>query len=418
MKKQFLILILFVAAIVAGTSNAFGQYLTVPDLDANGNIECIKATPILSCTGVDELHPVQGVEYTYTVATTTSPGDYVRWFVVNNKDLKDPAVGTPAQTDSLINSIGQVLAAGSDYIDPADGSGDYILSLGATNNTYDDITSTDNSIKITWKFFDGHRPEEVLLVAYVEAADHCTDNIAVYRIIPKPSFTLDIAVLNDNGDSIAGPLDPLVGECVSNIESATYQSIDDISPNGTLTVDYGENWAFFVVNAANFIDSWKPRFQISYAGARDSMMAQWTYANAATNTANSAWHSIDIGAGTSPDDVIAGGGNTDGTPINAAGDMEVSAAIGECIVIRVRIDYGTVAEHDNAASLLSVAVDGTMYDPSDGSYTIDNGFDDLHYGDCGDDGFTNDVVTYEITPRPEAEAGTPTPESKTGDETN
>ena len=34
----------------------------------------------------------------------------------------------------------------------------------------------------------------------------------------------------------------------------------------------------------------------------------------------------------------------------------------------------------------------------------------LHNTDCSDDGFTNDVVTYEITPRPEAEAGTPTPE--------
>ena len=69
--------------------------------------------------------------------------------------------------------------------------------------------------------------------------------------------------------------------------------------------------------------------------------------------------------------------DADGTPVNAAGGNAVSAATGECIVIRVRIDYGTVEEHDNAASLLSVAVDGTMYDPSDGSYTIDNGFDDL-----------------------------------------
>ena len=104
------------------------------------------------------------------------------------------------------------------------------------------------------------------------------------------------------------PLEPLTAECVSPIESATYNQLDDNTPGEMLTVDYGENWVYFVVNAANFIDSWRPRFQISYAGARDSMMAQWTYIQAATNTAASAWHDINIGAGTSPDDVIAGGG--------------------------------------------------------------------------------------------------------------
>ena len=396
-------------AVLAGTTSAFAQYLTVPDGDGLGTIECLTPTSLSNCTGVDELHPVQGVEYTYTVATTTSPGDFVRWFVVNNEDVT-------AGGDSLINYMQQIIPAGDPYIDPADGTGDYILSLG-TNNDYDDITKTNNSIDITWKFFDGHQPHEILLVAYVEAADGCSNNIAVYRIIPTPSFTLDIAVLNDNGDSIAGPNDPVTNECVSPIESATYTSTDDNAPGSLLTVDYGENWVYYVVNGANFIDSWQPRFQITYDGGRDSMEAEWTYIQAATNTAASAWHGIDIGAGTSPDDVIAGGGNVDGTPVNAAGANVVSAPGGECIVIRVRIDYGTTHEHDNAISTLEVAVDGTMRNP-DGTYTADNGYDDLHYADCADDDFANDVVDYEILPRPEAEAGTPDPEQKTGDENN
>jgi len=410
MKKQILFLTFFIAAILAGNS-AFGQYLTVPDADNNGNVVCITPKPLASCTGVDALHPVQGVEYTYTVATTTNPGDFVRWFVVNNADLI-------ANTDSLINTQNQVLDAASTYIDPATGAGDYILSLG-TNNDYNDITKTNNSIDISWKFFDGYLPNQVLLVAYVAAADGCSDNIAVYRIIPTPSFTLDIAVLDDNGDSIAAPGTAIASECVSPIESATYNTTEDVTPGTAvgLTVDYGENWIYYVVNAANFIDSWRPRFQISYDGGRDSMMAQWTYIQAATNTASTAWHDINIAAGTSTDDVIAGGGTSAGAPNNAAGDMVVSAATGECIVIRVRIDYGTNYEHDNALSTLSVAVDGTMYDPSDGSYTVDNGFDDLADTDCTDQLF-EDAVDYQILPRPEAEAGTPTPEVKTGDENN
>nr|WP_320023636.1 hypothetical protein [uncultured Draconibacterium sp.] len=421
MKKQILILTFFVAAFFVGTSGAFAQYLTVPNLDADGNVQCITPKPLTNCTGtIDELHPVQGVEYTYTTVTTAVTDD-VRWFVVANDSVT-------LAGDSLITKQNVILPPTNQYIDPADGTGSYILSLGANNdynlpadgNTTPGISYTgtglDHAIDITWKFFDGYLPHQVLLVAYVVSEDGCTDNIAVYRIIPQPSFTLDIAVLDDNGDSIAAPGTTVASECVSPIEFATYNTTEDVTPGTVagLTVDYGENWVYYVVNAANFRDSWSPRFDISYDHGRDSLSAEWTYIQAATNTASSAWHSINIAAGTSPDVVVAGGGNTDGTPINAAGDGVVSATGGECIVVRIRVDHGTDFENANSTNTISFAIDGTMLNPDD-TYTVDAGYDDLADATCTDELF-EDQVDYQITPRPEVDEGTPQQEVKTGDD--
>ncbi len=418
MKKQFLFLILFVAAIVAGTSNAFGQsnpYQTVPT-----NVPtCLTPTPLSGCTTVDELHPVQGEVYTYSVVTTAATDD-VRWFVVNNADLKDGTIG--GQVDSLINSNNNVLPVGASYIDPGDGSGSYILNLGTTHNTYNqapassDGTGTDASIEIAWKYFDGFQPNEILLVAYVEGDDGCSNNIAVYRIIPEPAFTIDIAVLDDNGDSIASPTEGTASECVSPIEFATYNSIDNVSPNGTLTVDYGENWVFFIVNGANYKDSWLPSFQISYDQGYNALEASWTYLGDANN-ASATWTAISdlTGATAETVPVIAGGSG------NSAGDGAVPAAGGECIVVRVRIDYGTANEHDQADGTLSFAVTGTAYDnvgSSVADWYDDSAFDDLHYANCTADGFTNDHVDVTITPRPQVEEGTPQQEDKTGQGVN
>lgn len=394
---------------IAG-NKAFSQYQTVLN---SVPTDCLTPHELSGCTD-DELHPVQGEVYTYTVNTTDATDD-VRWFVINNNDLKS---ATPV--DSLLSITNGILPSGSGYIDETDGTGDYILNLGPDNNTYNadpvsgDGVGADHSIQIAWKYFDGLLPNEVLLVAYVQSNDACTNNIAVYRIIPEPAFTIDIAVLSDDGDSIAAPGTTVVGECVSPIESTVYDGAAT-TPANMLTVDYGENWAFFIVNGANYKDSWMPTFQISYDGGYSALEASWAYSSDAANAA-ATWYTIDVASGTTSDPVIAGG------TANSAGDGALPAPGGECIVVRVRIDYGTGVEHDLSNSTLSFAVTGTAYDSDDdggtGSFYDDSAFDDLHYADCQPDGFTNDAVDYLITPRPEAIGVAPVSEEKTGDGTN
>ncbi len=408
MKKQFLFLILFVAAIVAGTTSAFAQK-AYTNVISGGPTQLIPNT-LNGCTA-DELHPVQGQVYTYTVNASAQTD--VRWFVVNNNDVI-------ANGDSLIG-YGGVLPSTDGTIDPSNGLGEYIYGDGSTVipeyniNPVPDATGQHHSIDIAWKYFDG-LTDQVLLVAYAEDSVGCTDNIVVYRIIPQPAFTLDVAALNDAGDSIAGPLDPVVGECVSPIEAATYSG-SNTTPDAQLTVDYGENWVFFVVNGANYIDSWLPRFQITYDGAYDALEAEWAYASDATNS-SATWNTIDVSGAWGTVPVIAGGA------ANNAGDGVVPAAGGEQIVVRVRIDYGTGAEHDDATELLHFAVDGIAYDGSGtgvSDWYDDTAFADLHYTDCTADDFDNDKVDYEITPRPEVENAIAAPvdtEDKTGDEIN
>src|SRR5690606_12381659 len=122
--KQILILTIFVAAILAGTSNGFAQTVggALPYENVlSGLPTCL--TPQAFTNGVctsNALHPVQGTGYDYTV--TTNSGDFVRWFVVNNNDL---APETPAN-DSLVSSISGILPIADGNIDPSNGLGQYI----------------------------------------------------------------------------------------------------------------------------------------------------------------------------------------------------------------------------------------------------------------------------------------------------
>ncbi|WP_321997659.1 hypothetical protein [Draconibacterium orientale] len=459
MKKQILFLTVFVAAILVGM-NSYGQtnahygasnvYLNY--LDAGPN--CITPRSLENCDDVDELHPVQGQPYTYIVNTTYASDD-VRWFVVNNFDLID-------DSQQLIDATHTILPRTDDDIDLGDGTGDYILSVADLTNTYNldpvggdpatytGITSDGtaaHSITITWKYFSGltSANEAILLVAVVTDASGCTDNIEVYRIIPEPAFTLDVATLTQSGDSIAGPDDAAYAECVSPIESAVYNpgtgDIDEnLTPGDSLIVDYGENWVYFIVNGANYIDSWLPNFYIEYQAedgtvitSYQSLEASWAYStDAATNTGWTTinnWSDSTQATGYEGTPVVAFGVDGTGarnTSPSTVGAGTVPEAGGECIVVRVRVDWGTQYEHDDAIRTIAFEVDGRQYDgigtgAADG-YQSDI-YGDKHYADCTVDHFGgsgHDYIEYDITPRPEVQnaittAGVDT-EEKTGDE--
>lgn len=400
MKKQFLILILFVAAIVAGTTSASAQYDNVLSslLDS-----CIVPTP-LECDSADALHPNPGVPYTYTISSEdTDPAnntELVHWFVIDYNDLT---------ADSLVNSIGDISHL---TIDPGNGAGEFLLNSDAAYNVDFATGQTSDVVELTWQYFDGLN-NVVLLVAYVEDAVNCTNNMEVFRIVPTPAFTLDIAAYDQDADIYARDTASPADECVSPIESAWY--VPATPPAlGELNVDYGENWVYFVVNAANFVDSWNPEWEISYDGLGGNaiLTADWTYYGSETNT--SGWHSIDITNGTS--DYVIGGGSTagDGVADSIQGAGTAVGAAGECIVVRVGIDHGQTDEN-LVARRVTISVDGTMYDPAaaaagDPVYATATLRDLDPDGSGGCDYVDNyDTSVFEITPRPEVTEVDPTP---------
>lgn len=360
MKKQILLLLfLMLATLFAGLNKSYAQnteedYLTVAPT------YCVPAVP-LTCAQGDALHPAPGVSYDYTITVSGSPSE-VYWFVTDDNNIM-----TAANTFTTA-------------IDPGDGLGDYLLT---SDGVYNNTSNTATTISLTWKSFDGVA-NDVVLVAYALDAAGCTDNIEVYRIEPKPSFTLDIAGLLDDGTS--GNT-----ECVAPVQSATYDGT-------TLTVDYGMNYVYYTVNAANWQTSWMPdNFSAITNGGSTVGTPEWAYPDEATT--GGTWHATD---GT--EEVLASH--------YASNDNGFIGSAGECIVVRVPVDHASTTENI-VDETINLTVNGEMVNPETNAY--DGVYPDLDEGtpDCISD-LTTDNADYIITARPDINESDPTPfEDKT-----
>ena len=121
------------------------------------------------------------------------------------------------------------------------------------------------------------------------AVGGCANNMKVYPIVPQNGFTVDIYNLDQNK---ANPVfNTSLDVCSSNIKGASY--------NGTAIVtDYGTNYLYYEVVAANFSGSWTPTMAVSGLDASQSYLIEWSYDNTfatiqtgdvttlATNTSN------------------------------------------------------------------------------------------------------------------------------------
>jgi hypothetical protein len=357
MKKQILILMMLTLAIIfAGTNNVFAQPSSNEvDYMTDDPSYCVSPTPLTCGTADDPLSPLPGVPYDYTI-TSSSVGT-IHWFVTD---------------DANIITAGGLVAG----IEPSDGSGDYILDADAA---YNDATNTSLTVNITWKSFDG-AANNVLLVAYNIDDEGCTNNIEVYRIQPQYSFTLDIAGILDDGTEGNE-------ECVSPIVSATY---DDAT--STLNVDYGTNYVFFTVNAANWQASWRPQFNVTTDGDSDLGTPQWAYYSEATT--GGVWR--DAGTDVEADQF-------------ANNDNGFIGSEGACIIVRVPVDHAALTENITDETI-TLIVNGEMINPEglayDGTYPdLDN--DPDGGTDCVDD--YDDSADFVITPRPDINEDEPNP---------
>lgn len=389
----------------AGLNSAFGQ--PTGDGVPNPYIKqlstalqnCLPPTVLdEDCAGaVDALHPQPGQPYNYYVETTNTTDD-IHWFVVNYAEMTTAG-------DSLVEILNNMTDART-YID--DGSGDDPYILDSETGVYNILpaagTGGNNqaSVEITWKSFSGLRADDevILLVAYVMDDAGCTDNIEVFRIVPQFNFTLDMNPLAADG-SLIDTLNQRASDCVSPIESADYVPISDVVGEGTLTVDYGENWVYFVVTAANFTHSWMPEFQLNYTGTAEALEVWWTYQSTSNSTDDDDWVQMSEASGIYTSSTPVMHTNTDLTTTpNAIGADD---GTGECIVVRVRVDHGTTNENADATQTVTLAVDGVMFDSNAAdaaSEYTNHDFDDISQEACVAEEF-DDYGEYDLTPRPE-----------------
>ena len=346
---------MFTLAIVfAGTMNAFGQYVK----NLTGAPTCAGVAQPLTCATDDALHPLPGKVYTYSITTDPGTVESVHWFVTDESEIITSTVlGTP------------VLQPNRDVV-----NGTYVLT--ATSGVYDVSTNTAKTIDISWKTFDP-LTHEVLLVAYVSGANGCSDNVEVYRIEPSFAFTLDVIALLDNGT-------PGAEECLSEVESAIYDGTN-------LNMDYGENWVFFLVSAANFVHSWEPTFSATAANGSAIDTIQWAYPTDAQANVN--W-------------------NESGVPVDAQVAGGAVGADGECIVVRVKVDHAGEEHAEPENEVVTLTINGVMYDPaavvgSEYSNTAYNDLDNPTAPVTACDPNVNDTATYTLTPRPALTDTTP-----------
>ena len=384
MKKQIFILVFFALAIFATGTRSYGQYAADIVIAPTASIYCPTPTAVVaSCVKSDELHPVPGTQYTYKV-TVNDANSAIHWFVT-----KDPAFITGGVLTTNIEDKT---------------SSDYVISAGtivATSAAYNIPANTKNQIDVTWKSFDPTL--KVFLVTYAKNSTGCTNNIQVYRIEPVQVFTLDIVALTSGG-----LVNITKSDCVSPVVSATYDATLNSNAGG-IKSDYGQNYVFFAVNAANFAHSWKPSFKltsdiIAANSPKTILTVDWSY-----SAAPKVWKAT-TKDGTDPTLFESA------TVVNAVNNIGASAS-GECIIVRVTVDHDT--DETLADISLTLAVDGVMWDPKNSNYAnLTKG--DIHF-DKGAasatpsevcpwvDGFKNDKVVYALTHRPTVNTNTGTP---------
>ncbi len=357
MKKQILTFVMLTLAVIFAGTKSYGQDINyidalVTDCPTPTTLNCATATG-------GELNPIPGVTYTYTIdVDPTVTTGYIHWFVTDDA--------------TLIDATG--LVAG---IEPNDGTSPYLLL--ATAAAYNSTANTSVSIDVAWQSFDG-TTNNVLLVAYVEGEAGCSDNIEVFRIEPTFAFRLDIAGLSPDGTV---PTTGNASECVTPVQSAIYDGTN-------LNMDYGDNYVFFVVSAASFVDSWQPTFTVASSSTPVALTdVQWAY----------------------PAQAIINGGtwNAIGDPVEAQDASNAVGDAGECIIVRVHVDHGNI--ENDVASTVTLGVDGIMYDIVGGNYTnpdladLDNGATPADPCVVG----SNDSAIYDLDPRPNVTEVTPTP---------
>jgi hypothetical protein len=239
MKKQISILIMAIIAI--SFSTAYGQ--------AVNNSSGISPTPITCPT--DPLNPIAGRPYDYS-ATINPANGTTFWY---------------ATKSTTFTTAGSRVAVPI----PADGAS---IALGATNymTTFTGATSP-TATQVTWTSagLNGVTNAAPIFMVVEYAGPACANNMKVMKIVPKVAFTVDITNLeNVSGNTLAygAPED----QCFANVTSSSYNS-----GTGEIDIDYGTNYLYYEVIAANFTDSYSPTFKLTGLSGTQTADIDWGY---------------------------------------------------------------------------------------------------------------------------------------------
>ena len=235
MKKQISILIMAIIAISFSTAYGQAVHHTAPQ-------------PLTCTTG--PLNPVAGVPYDYS-ATLAPAGGNAFWYATTSTTF----IAGSARTIAQEAVGGSFVAVATNYQDAA---------TVATSPTTKNITWNAAGLKT----IDPANPLFVVVDYTADPATSCANNMKVYQIKPVNGFTVDIYNLDQ---AKANPVfNTNISTCVSNIAGASYSG-------GAIVTDYGTNYLYYEVVAANFNSKWTPSFAVTGLQAGQTSVIEWSY---------------------------------------------------------------------------------------------------------------------------------------------
>lgn len=363
MKKQIFLLVM--ALLALNLPNAFGQVLCPAPRAVD--VTCLKN---------DAIHPMPGTAYDYAINVPTPTGTKAyTWFVTQDKNF--------------------IVAPGTLTTDRETTAGSF---LAATGTGYNDPATGGSTLSLTWKSFvyDAAKPVFVVIQVRSTVTGDCTpNNLKVFKIEPINAFTLDIANVGSDKTTVSA-YEASINRCISDIVSAAF---DATAPEG-VKYDFGVDYLYYVVTAANFSTSWRPSLQLAGLDAKETVTAVEWFRPTDTGFATPEAMPLAAGTYTATNPVLA---------LDASGTVGVN---GECIVIRVTVDHtnGTNQYEGIADETITAAVDGKT------QLALASPLGDIHHSstvpvgntDCGkEDGFKYDTAIQVLKARPDIQSAAP-----------
>jgi len=140
-------------------------------------------------------------------------------------------------------------------------------AAGATASTKTTVTWTTAGLKDV----SATKPLFMVLQYTGSGTPTCSNNMKVYQIIPKNAFTVDILNIKNSDKTTELAYGTTDTQCYADILSAKYDA-----PTSKMVFDYGVNYLYFEVVAANFTGSFTPSFKLSGLKTGQKALVEWT----------------------------------------------------------------------------------------------------------------------------------------------
>ena len=269
-------------------------------------------TPV-TCPDNDPLNPIIGKEYTYKGTGDPTGGTY-HIFATDDKNFI---------TNGNLNTAGAYTTGNQ---------------ITTTDANYNVGTNTNGEAKLSWS--SAATKPSFVVVQYKQNGTCTTDNLKVYKIVPKNAFTIELHNMEkDAGNNLTTKVNTNVDVCSGAVKEATYDTGND-----KMKYNYGSQSFFYELVAANYDNkTFEAKFKLSGLDTNQSAKLKWGVDKAAINN--------DLG------NIISGGAEVS---VTVTADASVNPSAGVSIYLELVVENGSYeGTSDKNITLSADATTGT-----------------------------------------------------------